>query len=385
LIIQVTLILSLDNDRHRFLSTTYAMKKNTIFYPLSFCTVILCISLACAQIARVNSKGIKLNFPPANYSGLAWLSETELAAFVADEDFGVTGYYLEDNNHLYSLDLPPFVAELDCNGVNDYITGIHYTHPSLLPDGRLGLINGCISRGDPPGLKRQYMIAYNFQTKEAQLLINEPLPNYLSNTFTWNPDMTLGLQQIDGSLVGTIYWISPEGIAPVDFVISDGRRSFSPSKDFLLSSDINEQGIVFSPAWSPDGETIAFFVTLDAIGRRGWSRSDGEYKIFFMDPVEQNPVPIIGRIYDAFELIWSPDSKWLAFIGEYGILKTRGLWLYSSDSGKIYPVATGEFDNITWSPDGSKIAATICEPDHPNVLCDRYELWEYDVSSIYQK
>src|SRR5687768_15137701 len=71
-------------------------KKNIILSPLILCITILCVSLSCAQIAKVNSKGIKLNFPSANYSGLGWLSETELAAFVADEDFGVTGYYLED-------------------------------------------------------------------------------------------------------------------------------------------------------------------------------------------------------------------------------------------------------------------------------------------------
>lgn len=359
-----------------------AMMKNIILSPLILCITIVCVSLSCAQIARVNSKGIKLNFPPANYSGLGWLSETELAAFVADEDFGVTGYYLEDNNHLYSLDLPPFVAELDCNGVNDYVTGINYTHPSLLPDGRLGLINRCISRGDPPGLKRQYMVAYDLQIKNTQLIVNEPLPSYLTNAFTWNPDMTLGLAQRYGGLSGTFYWITPEHVAPVDFVISDGKRSFLPANVLSSPSNNKDQGIVFSPVWSPDGKTIAFFVTLDAIGREGFSRSEGEYKIFFMDPVEQKPAPVVGGINDPSELIWSPDSKWLAFIGHYGILKTEGIWVYSVESGKIYPVVSGDFSRMAWSPDGNKIAATSCVPD-PDLFCDRYELWEYDVSSIY--
>jgi Tol biopolymer transport system component len=171
-------------------------------------------------------------------------------------------------------------------------------------------------------------------------------------------------------------------VVPVDFSISDGDRSFSPARDyphFLVESE--GQGIVFSSAWSPDGKTIAFFVTLDAIGRRGWSRSDGEYKIFFMDPVEQEPYPVVGKIYDPFRLTWSPDSKWLAFIGYYGILKTEGIWVYSVESGKIYPVASGDFSRLVWSPDGNKIAATICVPS-PDLLCERYEIWEYDVSSI---
>jgi hypothetical protein len=366
-------------------SDLHAMiKKHIIPFPLSLCIIILCISLACGQIGRVGGTGIKLGYPAADYTGLAWLSETELAAFAADEGGGVTGYYLENDGHLYSLELPPFVAKLDCKGVNDN-SNINYTHPSILPDGRLGLINGCISRGDPPGLKRRYLIAYDFQTKETQLLVKEPLPNYLSNAFTWNPDMTAGLVQIYGGLDGTVYWISPEEVVPVDFAISDGKRSFLPAKDFPRFSEGPEQGIVFSPAWSPNGKTIAFFVTLDAMGRRDSSRSEGEYKIFFMDPLEQQPGPVVGKIHDPSELIWSPDSKWLAFIGTYGILKTHGIWMYSVETGKIYRVASGEFSRIAWSPDGKKIAATICEPDHPNLLCNRYEIWEYDVSSIYQK
>lgn len=352
--------------------------KNTLRL-LSLGLVIFCVSISCVQTVNVNSPGVKMNYPLAAYSGLAWISESKLAAFPADEDGGVTSYYLENDKTLYSLDLPPFVAELDCKGPDD----INYAFPSQLPDGRLGLMNGCKSRSIKPDQKRQYMVAYDFQSKETQLLVSEPLPNYLSNGYTWNPEMTLGLQQIYGTLNGTIYWMSSDEIAPVDFSISDGTRSFLPAKDFPnFLSDSETQGIVFSPTWSPDGKTIAFFVTLDAIGRRGWSRYDGEYKIFFMDPIEQKPRPVVGEIYRPARLSWSPNSKWLAFIGDYGIFRTRGIWLYSIESGQIYPVISGDFSRMVWSPDGSKIAATICEPDHPDLLCDRYEIWEYDVSSI---
>jgi len=360
------------------------MKKNILLPVLSLYFISLCAVLSCGQSVNAYGSEIKMNYPLANYSGLGWLSETELAAFVTDQNGGVTGYYFENDDTLHSLELPPFVAELDCNGVNDFNTNINYKHPALLPDGRLGLNNGCVSLGDPPDKKRQYMVAYNFKTKETTLLVNEPLPHYLSNGFTWNPDMTLGLQQIYGVLDGTIYWMSPDKIAPVDFAISDGERSFLPSKDFPHFSEGNEQGIVFSPAWSPNGKTIAFFVTLDAIGRSGWSRSDGEYKIFFMDPIEQKPYPVMGSIYDPSELIWSPDSKWLVFVGYYGVLRTNGIWAYSVESGKIYPVISGDFSRIAWSPDGNKIAATICVPDSDS-LCNQYEIWEYNVSSIYRK
>lgn len=354
------------------------MKKNIYSYILG--VAVICLSVSCVHVDNLNIEGIKLNFPVADYSGIGWISHDELAAFATDQDGGVLGYYLENDDTLYSLNLPAYVADLDCKGPND----MNYTHPSLLPDGRLGLINGCVSRGDPPGLRRQYMVAYSFDTKEAQLLVKDPLPNYLSNGFTWNPDMTQGLQQIYNGLDGTIYWMSTESVQPVNFSISDGERSFLPAKDFPRLSDSDEQGIVFSPAWSPDGSRIVFFATLDAIGRNGFSRSDGQYQIFVMDPIEQRPHSLIGGIYDPFRLTWSQNSKWLAFIGDYGTFKKHGLWLYSFDSGNIHFIAPGEFSQIAWSSDGNKIAATTCIPKS-DLLCDRYEVWEYDVSSIYQK
>lgn len=356
------------------------MKKYIDFRLIMIGIITLPLFISCRETTKASSSR-RMDYPNANYSGLGWLSETELAAFLADENGGIEGYYIENDDHFYLLDLPPFVAELNCNGIGD----INYTHPSLLPDGRLGLINSCISRGDPPGKKRQYMVAYDFETKSTHLLVKEPLPNYLSNGFTWNPGMTKGLQQIYNGLDGTIYWMSFEHIAPVDVLIGDGQRSFSPANDFPYFSDDNDQGIVFSPAWSPDGKTIAFFVTLDAIGRSGIIRSDGEHIIFFMDPREQEPLPVIDGIYHPSELIWSPDSNWLAFVGEYGVLRTHGLWLYSGKTGELSLVAPGKFENIAWSTDGRKIAATICDQGQASLLCNQYEIWEFNVGGIIRE
>ncbi|MBL8098508.1 MAG: hypothetical protein JNK81_04970 [Anaerolineales bacterium] len=171
------------------------------------CASIIFILTSCSQVESVRSIKRKMNYPLADYTSLGWISKTELAAFVPKEKYGsVIGYYLEDDKHFYQLNLPLSVPELDCKGVDD----IGYTQPYILPNGLLGLINGCTSRpvSLDPTIKRDYMVAYDFQTQKVEFLVKQPLPNYLSNGYTWSPDMKLGLMQIYGGLNGTIYWMS---------------------------------------------------------------------------------------------------------------------------------------------------------------------------------
>ena len=77
--------------------------------------------MSCSQIETIDSSKRKMNYPIADYTGISWISKTELAAFVEEgKGFGsVTGYYLEDNERFYQLNLPSYVPELDCKGVDD--------------------------------------------------------------------------------------------------------------------------------------------------------------------------------------------------------------------------------------------------------------------------
>ena len=67
---------------------------------------------------------------------------------------------------------------------------------------------------------------------------------------------------------------------------------------------------------------------------------------------------------------WSPDGRWLAFYGEEGISELGGI--YSQGSGIwILEIATGQLQlfkavdhirNMTWSPDGEKLALEVGPP-----------------------
>ncbi|MCG8372788.1 MAG: PDZ domain-containing protein, partial [Balneolales bacterium] len=84
------------------------------------------------------------------------------------------------------------------------------------------------------------------------------------------------------------------------------------------------------PAWSPDGEHIAF-----------WSDRDGEFELYLMDPEgndEARQLTNRGKGY-GYQLYWSPDSKYIAFIDE-----TNTIYTVEVENGR-----TREVGNTVWN------------------------------------
>jgi len=79
----------------------------------------------------------------------------------------------------------------------------------------------------------------------------------------------------------------------------------------------------FSPNWSPDSKKITFF--------------DKFHNLFFVDLAKADPVkidtnPIGGPARTLFP-VWSPDSKWIAYT-KHQPNRLRAVFVYSLDSGK---------------------------------------------------
>jgi len=106
-----------------------------------------------------------------------------------------------------------------------------------------------------------------------------------------------------------------------------------------------------SPAWSPDGEHIAF-----------WSDRSGEYEIYLQasdGSEEARKLTNRGKGY-GYTLNWSPDSKKLAFIDE-----TNTIYILDVESGATEVVGDAYWNvghggrygyPISWSPDSKWIA-----------------------------
>ncbi|WP_340112331.1 S41 family peptidase [Maribellus mangrovi] len=125
--------------------------------------------------------------------------------------------------------------------------------------------------------------------------------------------------------------ISPDG----NRVIAEARGevfSLPAEKGFILNLTQSSGVAERSPAWSPDGKTIAW-----------WSDASGEYELTLYD-VEKETSKTVTSLGPGFryDLYWSPNSKKLAFIDQ-----TMSIKVCDVESGEVK-----EIDKALWMMHG---------------------------------
>jgi len=121
------------------------------------------------------------------------------------------------------------------------------------------------------------------------------------------------------------------------------------------------------PAWSPDGQWIAFF------GYR-----DGGYDIWVVAPDGSNQRRLTWGPYDDREPAWSHDGTRLAFSSDRREWASRetgdyNVWVLELESGDLSQVTTDPANDYmpTWSPDDSQIAFTSERGDQQAIWAAR--------------
>ncbi len=343
--------------------------RRLIFLALACTILVSCSSNDITVIDDSPADGELLSFPSAFYQNIVYIDGRLLGFTFGDarEAADRVSYAYEDDSALHPFD--PLDAK-DCPMF------IGYAMKGLLPDGRIGFL-GC---GEGSNWS---IFALGWQTGEVeQLLKGSLVEGYSSKDFTWNPQMTRGVQEMVNAAQGTIYWITPEGSAPMDVEIEDQGLRWN-LKDYYEHHDSLEPGIGYarSPAWSPDGKTIAFFASTYGMREEPHLKANIKFELYFMDPSELKPVQVISSIVNAVRIRWSPDSKYLLFQGCAGPRRKCGLWIYSLQSKTLTLVAEGEFfEDYIWNKDLSIVAIKF----DINKYLEESEIWEYPIAPLLE-
>lgn len=288
-------------------------------------------------------------------------------------------YVVYDQGSLATLDLPD-----DPKCLAETI----YRRPNMLPDGRLGFVKQCTKsrEGSPTDTGEFTLVALDMRSGNVEQIMTNPLYDQPPlGDYSWNPEMTRGVASI-GSLGGTLYWISPDGPEPMDIVVGEGSQSWAMSDaltDFWDTSLSLEEwpspGISQNPAWSPEGETIAFFAAPSATGLDGLARANVPYNLYFMSPIKRQPEIVLENLRNPFALRWSPDGQALLLDACVGMVQQCGLWSYSVEEDSLHLIAPGrKFWQARWL-NNSQVIASRCL-DREELICTDYVLVQYDVA-----
>ena len=153
--------------------------------------------------------------------------------------------------------------------------------------------------------------------------------------------------------------ISPTGLRAV--FEAHGEILTVPAKKGPTRDITNTPGVMErSPAWSPDGQSIAYF-----------SDESGLYAMHVASQTGAGTVkkfPLAKEAAFYFDPAWSPDSKLLAF--RDNLLR---LWMLDTASGKLTHVGEDDYyqtdkRDIAWSPDSKWLAYSQIVKNHLHAL-----------------
>jgi dipeptidyl aminopeptidase/acylaminoacyl peptidase len=122
--------------------------------------------------------------------------------------------------------------------------------------------------------------------------------------------------------------------------------------DFFKIRDLDE------PQLSPDGKWVAFTVTFSCL-----QEDEVKSRIWMVPTAGGEPVPMTAEDKSASRPRWSPDGRYLAFLGQTEEEETQVWTLYrhGGDSQPLTETVQG-VKAYEWSPDGKRMVLVLQDP-----------------------
>jgi TolB protein len=129
----------------------------------------------------------------------------------------------------------------------------------------------------------------------------------------------------------TVAFVSDRGGIPQLFLMNaDGTN--------ITKLDLPDMGYVIDPAWSPNGQLLAF----------SWRRPSGNYDLYIMDAATQKIVELTRDAGRNERPSWAPDGRHIVFESTRG--GTRQIWVMLADGSQARQLTlTGHNESPNWS------------------------------------
>ena len=204
---------------------------------------------------------------------------------------------------MYSLDTGKLVSFPQYKGTN--------SSPSWSPDGSQIIFSSSMA-GNPE------LYVADASGGRPKRLTNS---NGANTSATWNPKTGQ-----------TVVFVSDRGGVPQLYSMNIDGTSVS-------KFDLPDMGYVIDPAWSPNGQMLAF----------SWRRPNGNYDIYVMEAATRQLVEITRDSGRNERPSWAPDGRHIVFESTRG--GSRQIWTMLADGSQPHQLTTtGHNESPNWSP-----------------------------------
>ncbi len=292
--------------------------------------------------------------PPAELWGVAWTTQRGIVVSYSTPAGPGSKDRLAsiDGGRLYDLPLPdlPGCARVKANA------------PFALPDGRVGFLAFC---GD--GLVPTGSVVGILPDAGGPEVIAQTAPRVLTAGQAAALPGGAFLVGYGGAFCSTIIRVDASGSALLPWTVGEPPRQFRLDVEPSGQGDCPGTGWADEPTVSPDGGTVAFAASTDAIGKSGQARLDAPRGIYLADPATGQSLLLASGVRDPRGLAFSHDGTRLAFAGQLGDGR-EGTWVLAVATRALSRAAADQFDWLAWSPDDALIAGLVEAPSEDDPL-----------------